>query len=414
MRVLITGVTGLRNRGVEALVVPTLEQLRERLPELDARVLTASPDYDQRRLDALGATAVSNARWNRARRVPKAALTAAGHVPQTGALGAALFAGALGRPDAVIATGGDVFSSDYGGLHFHLAPLQMALAAGVPVVFLAQSIGPFRGHLDAAAFRAVGRRASLITLRETASLRYVQDELRIRGPRIEKTADPAFLLEPAPGDVVDGVAASMGLAGDRPFVALAPSQGISRYSRLNALEHTRRWVDLTRFVLERLGVDVLLVPHVQETSFGNDDSILATEIWRALRFEPRVHLAPGDLSASELKGLIARSELVVAERMHAGIAGLSSAVPTLLVGYSVKASGIMSDLFGDGARERGLLLPIEAFMSGPPAQEAVEKAWRARAGVREELQRALPQVRVAASLNYDLIADVLREARSRR
>ena len=54
----------------------------------------------------------------------------------------------------------------------------------------------------------------------------------------------------------------------------------------------------------------------------------------------------GDHSAEELKGYIARCRFMVAARTHASIAAYSEQVPTLVVGYSVKARGIAKDLFG--------------------------------------------------------------------
>ena len=85
-----------------------------------------------------------------------------------------------------------------------------------------------------------------------------------------------------------------------------------------------------------------LIPHVQETHPGNDDSILATELLREISPAAKRHtrLAAGDFSAAEYKAMIGRCE-VLAERMHAAIAGLSSRVSTVVVGYSVKARGIL-------------------------------------------------------------------------
>ena len=52
------------------------------------------------------------------------------------------------------------------------------------------------------------------------------------------------------------------------------------------------------------------------------------------------HIAP------ELKYIISKCRIFVGARTHATIAAYSMAVPTLVVGYSVKAQGIARDLFG--------------------------------------------------------------------
>ena len=53
-----------------------------------------------------------------------------------------------------------------------------------------------------------------------------------------------------------------------------------------------------------------------------------------------------DMSCEQLKGYIAKCRFFIGARTHSTIAAYSSCVPTLVVGYSVKAIGIARDLFG--------------------------------------------------------------------
>ena len=46
MKAVITGVSSLRNRGLDALVATTIEQLAHHLPEPSFLVLDQAPDYD--------------------------------------------------------------------------------------------------------------------------------------------------------------------------------------------------------------------------------------------------------------------------------------------------------------------------------------------------------------------------------
>lgn len=70
-----------------------------------------------------------------------------------------------------------------------------------------------------------------------------------------------------------------------------------------------------------------------------------------------------DSDAESLKGYISRCRFLVAARTHASIAGYSTGVPTLVVGYSVKAKGIATDLFGDDTH---FVIPISSLLE--PAQ----------------------------------------------
>jgi len=65
-----------------------------------------------------------------------------------------------------------------------------------------------------------------------------------------------------------------------------------------------------------------------------------------------------DHNAEELKGYIARCRFMVVARTHASIAAYSTQVPTLVVGYSVKARGIAKDIFGT---EENYVLPVQSL-----------------------------------------------------
>jgi colanic acid/amylovoran biosynthesis protein len=163
MSIVITGITGCRNRGVEALIGPTLDQIRQQRPTQQITVLTHTPDYDAVQLQEPGvkfekADFQVNSRGRRLWLRKKAASLQGKPLiiePQTAA------ATAIREAALVIASGGDVFSSDYGSLQFHLAPLKLAQRHHLPVVFLAHSIGPFHSRQDTEAWLNVARQSLL-------------------------------------------------------------------------------------------------------------------------------------------------------------------------------------------------------------------------------------------------------------
>ena len=401
--ILISGITGLRNRGVEALAVTTVSELARRLPGYRILLLTSTPDYDQTRF---GGQSVGMLRspTRRDRRVPPRLVPWLWPLARRLPIGR--LADCLRSCSAVVASGGDVFSSDYGGLGNHLYPLNCALAAGVPVIFLAQSIGPFRTVPEARAWLRVARRARLTTVRESLSFRYVTEDLGLDRGRVRQTADPAFLLEPPPPARVAELLAHHGIDAGRPFVALSPSCGISRYSRLDPSEHLQAWRSVIAFFTREFGTQVVLIPHVQERHPANDDRILVRELLQ-LAAHPAVRAADGDYSASELKGIIGACEFAVAERMHAGIAGLASGVCTVIVGYSIKARGIMSDLQQRIGVPEPLQLPIEDFLREDRAIPALRRAWEARRQVAIALGPERARMRSAASEGFDHVAQAI-------
>ena len=405
MNVILTGIDGLRNRGVEALVVSTIEQLQHRQPNLTVNILTRTPDYDENRLQGYrGVKLVDNSLQNPYQSRLKRVLVKffSSHKSPTPAS-----VRMLREASVVIASGGDLFSSDYGGCYSHLEPLEIALSSDIPIVFLAQSIGPFKTDQEAEAWLSVARRAKLITVREELSYNYVTKNLGLSTDLVKHTADSAFLLTPPPPEAVAKLLSFYGITQDRPVVALAASQGINRYASCDYHEHLKALCQVVNMLLNELDTQVLLIPHVQDIRPRNDDRVIATNLLRLLDFDPRVRLAGADHSASEFKGLIGACDMVIAERMHATIAGLSSGICPVTIGYSVKAEGIMTDLLGADSLHKELLISIHDFLNVEAALAMIRNAWNRRHEVASKLNEVLPQVKKDTATNFDMISQLL-------
>ena len=67
------------------------------------------------------------------------------------------------------------------------------------------------------------------------------------------------------------------------------------------------------------------------------------------------------------KGYISRCRFMIASRTHASIAAYSSKVPTIVLGYSVKARGIARDIFKS---EKNVVLPVQNLGSDNDLTEA--------------------------------------------
>ncbi len=402
--VLITGVSGFRNRGVEALVTTTIREMRLRAPDRPIHVLTRKPAFDGPILEDLGVQVIHHPSGIPGpKRVSGVGRLLRRSTPprdsQWEQVEEAISTAAL-----VVASGGDVFSSDYGGPMRQLRPLEIAQEAGVPVVFLAQSVGPFRLPEEAEAWTSVARRSALITVRERISYEYVTAQLGVPAALVEQTADPAFLLHATgpqpPGTVLDAHEE----AG--PIVSVAVSGGISRFGGIDQELHFDALADVVRTALDTIGGRVILVAHVQEEKARNDDRVPARALHERFDLDPRISLA-GEAGAARLKGIIAASDMVVAERMHAAIAGLSSGVCTVAVGYSIKAKGIMQAVLGEAVGEPWLV-GIERFVEPGAAGRIVGEAWIRRSQIQERLRQRLPDVQRLASRNFELIEGLLR------
>lgn len=121
---------------------------------------------------------------------------------------------------------------------------------------------------------------------------------------------------------------------------------------------------LIAFILQHTDLNIALIPHVVWSH--NDDRTTLNKLYQQYKSSDRIILLE-DCNAMELKGYISRCQFLIAARTHASIAGYSTGVPTLVVGYSVKAVGIASDLFGTA---KNYVLPVNALSREEELTEA--------------------------------------------
>lgn len=145
------------------------------------------------------------------------------------------------------------------------------------------------------------------------------------------------------------------------------------------------FIALARRMLEEKDATLLLIPHV--TWAHDDDREALGAIKAALGEDPRVLDLPAGLTAPQIKHVISQLSLLVTARTHASVAAYSTGVPTLVIGYSVKARGIARDLYGD---EAGHVLTVQEMRS---AQQLIAAYDAFAAGAQEErafLRKRLP------------------------
>jgi colanic acid/amylovoran biosynthesis protein len=86
----------------------------------------------------------------------------------------------------------------------------------------------------------------------------------------------------------------------------------------------------------------------------------------------------------------------------------SNKVCTVVVGYSVKAEGIMTDVLGTELVQNSLLISIQQFLDADLACSKLSNAWNYRDEVSSQLKEALPRVKKDAASNFDLIGQILK------
>ena len=136
--------------------------------------------------------------------------------------------------------------------------------------------------------------------------------------------------------------------------------------------------------MDNTDASIALIPHVVWAS--NDDRIPLKQLDEDVDQNPRLVLIE-DHTAPELKYIISKCSFFVGARTNATIAAYSTGVPTLVVGYSVKARGIARDLFG---LEDGYVLPVQQLKESNELTQAFIGLYEKRDAIRAHLNEMLP------------------------
>ncbi len=93
------------------------------------------------------------------------------------------------------------------------------------------------------------------------------------------------------------------------------------------------------------------------------------------------------MSCQKLKYVISKCRAFIGARTHATIAAYSSMVPTLVVGYSVKAKGIAQDIFGTW---ENYVLPVQTLSNPEELIGAFAWMMEREDGIRQRLRETMP------------------------
>ena len=203
-------------------------------------------------------------------------------------------------------------------------------------------------------------------------------------PRILCYPDPAFTLEKKELPLPDGFA-----KGNTVGINVSPLiQGQEKHQGIT-MENYR---NLIRFIIEQTGMQIALIPHVVWNN--NDDRKPLAELYEEFRMTGRVVLIE-DASCEKLKGYISRCRMFVGARTHATIAAYSSGVPTLVVGYSVKARGIARDLFGTC---ENYVIPVQSLDKPDDLANGFKWLSEQEEKIRQQLEEKIPEYKKQALL----------------
>lgn len=213
---------------------------------------------------------------------------------------------------------------------------------------------------------------NLITARETVSY----DILKKINPNTVLVADPAFVLDKIDLPLPEGF-----LEGNTVGINISPL--IMDYGDGNLI--LSNYEQLIEYILHETDMNICLIPHVVWKN--NNDFIPIDRLYDKYSGSGRI-CKLGDHNCMELKGFISRCRYFVGARTHATIAAYSTCVPTLVVGYSVKAKGIARDLFGTDCN---YVTPVQDLREKGKLTEMFIWLQSEETAIRRRLEEIMPE-----------------------
>ena len=214
----------------------------------------------------------------------------------------------------------------------------------------------------------------LITVREPISQKLLQDaDVK---DNVISVSDPAFELDIKPYNILQH------FSNVRPVVGINLSPLIM--SCENAEKITlRNYQSLVKYIIENTEYNVALIPHVVVPT--NDDCkamSLITDVFKT----DRIANIP-DMDCERIKGAIGGCKFFIGARTHSTIAAYSQCIPTLVVGYSVKAKGIAESLFGT---YENYVLPVQSLQKKDELTHAFKWLEQHEEDIRQHLEVKMP------------------------
>ncbi len=419
MKILLVGSAG-HNKGSASAIKSTVQSLRE-LSNAEVYLLTALPELDSKQCEVatFEYPTQSSGKFGTCRktldlllcfvlaalyRLFKIDINRLISLDKVGLLQS------YGTADIIVFCSTDIISDTYGIVMLFQSLKDIGLCALLkkPIAMNATQIGPFRrtlsGRIAILLTKLTLNRVDLITVRDQISADNLR-RMNVSRPLIRITADPAFLLYPAPRERTESILAKEGVdTSAKPLIGINTSALIYRYIKESNLErkleeYTELMSKITKYVIEEFDAEVVLFPHV----FGprrNDDRIIGKKIFERVGYEHKLKLIMNEYKPEELKGIIGQFDLLISTRMHPVIHAISMHTPVVGVDYTFKMKELMK-----AVAQQQYLCNI-ATLDYNKLKSRIDHAYNARDKIRNTLKTKSKVLQERALLNAKLIMDL--------
>ena len=317
--ILVSGYYGFGNLGDESLLDVISQTAAETIPGVKIAALTRKPKKDAKRT---GLVCVNRVNFPKIARV-------------------------IRRSSVLLSGGGSLLqdATSHRSLNYYAGLIRYAEKHGTKTAVYANGIGPIRYEKNRAYAGRIISAADAVSVRDGDSKTELIS-LGVEAEKIRVTADPAFLIDPAPPERIGAVKERLGLGAQEPYFALSLrplSRATGKRKKSDLTEDDRQLAGQVAAAMREIFVTwrltPLIVPMQKSQDFGIC-ALAAAELKRA--GVPAKMVLPE--SAPELIGIFGGARFVVGMRLHAVIFASSAGVPVVALSYDPKVEGMMKQL----------------------------------------------------------------------
>ena len=275
------------------------------------------------------------------------------------------------------------------------------LLLGVPTVKAAQALGPFQSIPNKWLAPLVLRRVKTVCARGSRTREHLDS---LGGVNAVDVADLAFSLDEAAG-LPSAVSTALGSI-DSNFIVVMPSAVVKGIFESTGGNYVSAMASLVTEIRSKTGRSVVIAPHSYRAGLPEgrmNDGPVCREVAEACVTDSQVLGLDSDLTAGELRHLVALGSVLVTSRFHAMISGLATSTPTVVVGWSHKYKEVLDD-FGLSS----LGLDSSALNNPSEIADVVARVLSTRDELSQQITAALPAVKVRSLRNFSAIAEVAR------
>lgn len=329
------------------------------------------------------------------------------------------------KADLVVDLSGDIWSdnANFAGPNRFMVGLlkdRVAQLLGKKTVMLSGSPGPFKNQ-DLEFTKEVYKNFDLVTNRESVSSDLLE-ELSFDTTKTKSFACPAFIFEPAEPKSIEPIIEKYGL--DDPaylnigFILCGWNLLVGPYDREDIIDaELLPYVEmLEKFLQVNKDIRIICLSHSNgfhlppnfEVIHGRDFPF-AKQIYTILKGRGRIPseqlvLVTDLLSPKDTKAFIGRLDMLITGRIHAAVAALSQAIPTVIIdyGHEPKAHKLLGF-----AKVAG----VEDLVVDPHQPDTmfriVKQCYQQRLDIHKKLVRRITIIEKQVKASFDLLREVI-------